>query len=148
MKVHVIFLLLVFICFISSCASTVKSPVEYKGKQLISGEGGGFSGIEYSYILLENGQMFSQLGAREEFTNLGRLDSKLTKQLYLLADQFDVDTEVINAPGNRYRFLEWSSGVKRVRNVWNPDQDTYPKEWNELSKMIIAIGNDRTQNTQ
>lgn len=149
MKIYVTLLLFGFVCLFSSCASTVKSPKDYKGGQLISGEGGGFTGIEYRYILLENGQMFSQLGAREEFTSLGKLDWKLTKQLYSLADQYGVDKkEVLNQPGNRYRFLEWSSGDKLIRNVWNPDQGTFPKEWNELNKMIIAIGNDLTQKTQ
>lgn len=148
MKVYVTLMLFGLVCLVSSCASTVKSPKDYKGNQLISGEGGGFTGVEYRYILLENGQMFSRLGGREEFTSLGKLDWKLAKQLYSLADQFEVDKEVINQPGNRYRFLEWASGDKLIRNVWNPDEGSYPKELDELNKMIIAIGNDLNQKLQ
>ncbi|RMG86089.1 MAG: hypothetical protein D6714_04770 [Bacteroidetes bacterium] len=101
--------LLIFAAFAGlffQCKSQKYTPETFPERQIIFGEGGGFSGVVTEYILLENGQLFKHSSLKPgEYEPLKRLKKKATKAIFdrlaeLRLHKFDIDH-----PGNLYYFI-------------------------------------------
>lgn len=71
---------------ITSCKSSEKVVAisDYKKNMLVVSTGGGFTGAEAIFTILENGQVFSASGfTPEKVTALGQLNTKTVKSLFL-----------------------------------------------------------------
>jgi len=127
------------IIILISCKSMETNPDNYKQKIMVFGNGGGFAGIEKSYYLLDNGQVFLKTNRDTSYTKVGKLESKLTGQLFTLVGTLQKDS-VVNDPGNIYSFLKPDKNGDE-KWVWNP-QSGVPQNL----KIIYDILSKKTNN--
>jgi hypothetical protein len=113
----VLFTLLLF----STCKTY--TPDQLPPVQLQFGNGGGFTGIETSYTLLENGQIFKQSSIDSTATNLPSVKPKAAKALFAQLEAIGFDTLNINKPGNLYQFIQSKQDTLSHKVVWTPGTD-------------------------
>lgn len=107
-----------------SCAVKKINPLEYSKTKILFGAGGGFSGAEHSFMLLDNGQLFSMGKIGEEPTRLGKIDLNKAKQVFQTYNLFNFGNIDLNDPGNTYKFLEYSANGSSHKITWgNSDVD-------------------------
>ena len=81
MKQTLFYLIALIICAATACApkySASKLPAE----QIIFGNGGGFAGIETSFLLLDNGQIFKKIGQDSVWAAIKSANKKIAKQYF------------------------------------------------------------------
>ena len=97
------------------CKQPKYTTENFPDKQLRWGSGGGFTGKENSFTLLENGQIF-KAGAENKMTELEKTKAGKAKKLFELAKTLDLTKLDFQHPSNIYSFMEYQEGdmVKRV----------------------------------
>ena len=102
------------------------SPNQLPDQQLIFGKGGGFSGIETSYTLLNNGQLFKSNSADTSLIELKKIAKSEAKRLFSTLEAVGFDSIQLNSPGNLYQFIESQTEGKTHKVVWGADESTSP----------------------
>ncbi len=122
MKQTLFYLIALIICAATACApkySAIKLPSE----QIIFGSGGGFVGIETSFLLLDNGQLFKKIGQDSVWAAIKSANKKIAKQYFIEGrNLFTSVKDTINDPSNTYSFLELrdkQTGENPRRFVWS-----------------------------
>ena len=83
------------------------------------GKGGGFAGIETRYILLDDSRLYIQPGIKSGFQYIGKVDRKLTKQMFHNYQNLGLEQMDLNEPGNMYYFIEKRQGQQvNKKLVW------------------------------
>ena len=106
-----------FIIFLLSACKTY-SPDQLPESQLRFGNGGGFAGIETTYTLLENGQLFKSSSVDTVQQELNKTKIKNAKQVFEQMTALQLDSIDLNSPGNVYQFVEKKVGTQSHRVVW------------------------------
>jgi hypothetical protein len=116
-------LFLVAALMASACQSTRHPADNLPSRQLRFGYGGGFSGKEQAYTLLENGQLFFvEPGSAPKV--LPDVKPKKAAELFRQAEQvFASEPSLLS--GNTYAFIELNAGNRTQRLAWN-DQKANP----------------------
>ncbi|MFD2572846.1 FAD-binding oxidoreductase [Spirosoma soli] len=124
------------------------TPATYKGRQILVGSGGGFTGAYTTYYLLDNGQLFGRRGRDTTFTFIGEQTSVNTKRVFTALEQAcKIKTTRFDKPGNLYKFVEWRKGKQSYKVTWSASQAeasgvtvpvNYPAFYNSFMKMIPA----------
>jgi hypothetical protein len=96
---------LITLVILPACKTTKYTPEKFPVRQIIFGDGGGFAGIETSYTLLENGQIFKQVGVEGSYTELKPIKPKAAKELFDKVNSLQLFKLDIDQPGNMYYFL-------------------------------------------
>jgi hypothetical protein len=97
-----LFFSIFFIFLFSACAKKYTADA-LPQKQLHFGEGGGFTGKETDYVVLENGQIFIKEPFDKVYKEIGKIKAKEAKVYY---KQVAVYQRVaINKPSNAYSFI-------------------------------------------
>jgi hypothetical protein len=148
------FLLLASVFTLMRCKVAKYTPDKLPARQLIIGNGGGFAGIETSYTLLENGQVFKKTGAGgayEELTPVRRKDAKSLFEKLRSIQLYKLD---IDKPGNLYYFIQEINETIDSRAVWGAGDYVPPqnvvnlyKEVQDLVKERKVIGSGKTKTT-
>lgn len=120
---YLLFLIIISLLF-SFCKSY--SPNQLPDQQLIFGKGGGFAGIETSYTLLNNGQIFKSNSADTSLIELKKIAKSKAKGLFSALETVSFDSIQLNAPGNLYQFIESQTEGKTHKVVWGADDRTSP----------------------
>lgn len=115
------FSVLLTLLLLSACKTY--TPDQLPPVQLQFGNGGGFTGIETTYTLLENGQVFKQSSIDSTTTNLPSLKPKTAKALFAQLEAIGFDTLKVNQPGNLYQFIHSKQDTISHRVVWTPSTD-------------------------
>lgn len=102
----------------AGCNPTKISPLNYEKQSILFGRGGGFTGIETTYKLLDNGQLFELKAMRSEAVKIKNISKQQTKQIFNNISMLGLDTKVLNEPDNMYHFIEVSHGDQTNRIVW------------------------------
>lgn len=112
-------ILILGILFLFSCNSAKKiNPYQYKNPKITFGSGGGFTGVESSYTLLDNGQLFQLTKMGQEFNRLNKIDKNKVTQIFETCKLFKLEEIKLNNPGNMYHYLDISIEGKQNRIVW------------------------------
>lgn len=106
--------------------------------------GGGFTGAETIFTLLENGQVFSASGmAPEKALPIATLPSKSIKGFFEKVNQINWAKEAINDPGNMYHTLSFGTNGNMKKQIWGGGKETPSKEitdlYYELSNTLNAL---------
>ncbi len=106
------FKLLLFVSFLAammSCKTKEKvfNPETFESPYIVFGNGGGFTGQVKTYYLTNKGDLY--LADHEQNTLLGKVDKKITSQIFSNYDDLGLKSLDLNEPGNRYYFLEMKS---------------------------------------
>jgi hypothetical protein len=118
MKIILALLTLAAVAFLwLACRNTKYTLGNLPGFQLRWGNGGGFAGIETTFILLDNGQVFKQTGkdAPSEIKNAG---AKKAKSLYKMIETLGLEKIDFLHPGNTYDFVEVFRDDRAKRIAW------------------------------
>ena len=110
-------IVLSFLLF-TQCKVVKYSADNLPTKQIVFGEGGGFAGIETSYTLLVNGQLFKQVGAEGAFQELKSIKQKEAKVFFEKVASLQLYKMDIEKPGNLYYFLREVNETIDSRVTW------------------------------
>jgi hypothetical protein len=138
MKTPVPFLLLLCACF-AYCKSNHYTADKLPARQIRWGEGGGFTGRETVYILLDNGQLFKKEGMKEQFMEVPSTKKKTAKQLYKRAEELRLMELDFQDPGNIYSFIEIFDGDQVRRIVWGGSTPV-PQAVADIYKELQSVG--------
>ena len=111
MKNIIFFMALGAMCsFLFSCKSTQYKPENLPAQQLRWGNGGGYTGMETTFSILENGQIFKKEGLNASFSELADIKKGKAKKLFAQAIGIDLMEAKNLKPSNIYQFLEIADG--------------------------------------
>ena len=113
------FLLLFTLLFMLSCSAVKKKPLEHNGNSIIFGDGGGFSGIENSILINDDGKIYELKNRRSSYSFIKKMDSNDVDQLFNVIDVLGIMDIELNSPGNSYKFIELKMGESEKRLVWS-----------------------------
>lgn len=102
----------------TQCKVVKYTPDKLPTRQIIFGEGGGFTGIETAYTLLENGQIFKQVGVESTYKELRSIKPKTAKSIFEKVHSLQLYKMDIERPGNLYYFLQEVNEAIDSRVVW------------------------------
>jgi hypothetical protein len=102
----------------SHCKITKYTPDKLPSKYMIIGDGGGFAGIETSYTLLENGQVFRKVGSGGNYEELKAIKVKDAKALFEKLSSLQLYKLDIEKPGNLYYFVRDVNTNTDSRVTW------------------------------
>lgn len=135
----ILFLTLVFF---SACKASQKaiSLTEYKDNIISFSTGGGFTGEETTYYILENGQLYVEKGVVEKSTKLfSTLSKKETKVLFEKASKLNWSKQ-INASGNIYHTIAFGKYNESKKIIWGNNQESPSEDilkfYTELNSII------------
>ncbi len=112
-------------------------------RQIVFGDGGGFAGIETSFTLLENGQIFKQVGVEGAFEELKSIKSKEAKVLFDKVNSLQLFKLDIEKPGNMYYFLRQVTDNLDSRVTWGAGDYMPPQGLVSVYKELKALTKDR-----
>ena len=116
-----LFFFLSGICLISSCKSTSITPQDFKGKQLIIANGGGFTGQVIEYILLENGYLFRKNSLDGSVLQNNKLKKEAVSQLFRNYEVLNLGELDLNDPGNMYFYIVLKEEDHEHKITWSSE---------------------------
>lgn len=125
--------------FLFSCKHTRYTPVDLPAKQLQWGAGGGFTGKETTYLLLENGQIFKRDGVGALLQELEGTKKKTAQSLFKTADTLDIIKMDFMHPGNTYSFLEMRTAENAKRIAWGDTKFPVTEQMQNLYKQLMQL---------
>lgn len=103
--------------------------MQYELGKITFGNGGGFAGIERSFVLLDNGKLYEISKMGEEFIFKSKIEKQLVSQIFQNYKFLNFDKIELNDPGNQYFFIEFSDKLNTKRMTWGNNK---PDEKNVL----------------
>ena len=111
-----------------ACKSAQHTADKLPAEQIRWGSGGGFTGKETSFALLENGQIFQFKTLDGSTTELAGTKAKAARNLFSKAKALALRDVKHDHPGNMYYFLELrdaAAGTHRI--TWGNEMPVEPK---------------------
>lgn len=115
------------ILLFSHCKVVKYTPAALPQHQLIIGSGGGFAGIETTFMLLENGQIFKRTGVDGVYEELRPVKPKEAKAIFEKAATLQLYKMDIVRPGNLYYFIHEVTETFDSRVTWGAGDYLPPK---------------------
>jgi hypothetical protein len=142
MKKSLPLLALVLLLF-AACKVTRYAPDKLPVRQVVFGDGGGFAGIQTNYTLLENGQLFKQVGVEGPMTELKAIKPKQAKALFDKVNSLQLFKLDIEKPGNMYYYLRQITDHLDSRVTWGAGDYMPPEALVAVYKELKALTKDR-----
>ena len=144
MKVLCIIALLFTVALLGSqCKHTKYTPESLPEDRLLFGNGGGFAGIETTYTLLENGQLFNFDSKAPAPMEIGGAKKKAANRLFETAESLGLLTLDFQHPGNIYQFIEFQNDGKKSRVVWGDKDHAIDPKITDLYQQLTEILNEK-----
>ncbi|MEO5581877.1 MAG: hypothetical protein ABIR66_04250 [Saprospiraceae bacterium] len=96
-----------------------KKLAKYPKSIIYFGNGGGFTGFETTYALLESGDVYKKNGFQDQCVYLCRLKPNETKQIFSNYEFLGLSAIELNEPGNTYSFIEFSNSNTKHKLTWD-----------------------------
>lgn len=136
LRIVLCFLALMAISLLFSCKASKALPHEYSKEQILFGDGGGFSGLLNTYVLLQDARLFQQV-SDSTFQSMGKIDRSICKQIFQQTDNLRLDTLDFDFPGNLYYFYGTRKETEESQIVWGGAQANPPKEIVDLRAQLM-----------
>jgi hypothetical protein len=127
----------------TGCKVAKYTPDKLPTRQLVFGNGGGFAGIETSFTLLENGQIFKQTGVEGAYEELKSIKPKEAKAFFEKLTSLQLYKLDIEKPGNLYYFLREVNEKLDSKVVWGAGDYLPPQGLISLYKDLQATTKGR-----
>lgn len=127
----------------SRCKITRYTPDKFPSQQLIWGSGGGFAGIETSFYLLPNGQIFRRQGIAKPFEELVSIKKKKAGAYFEKAASLQLFKQDIDKPGNLYYFVQEITNATDSRAIWGSGDYLPPQGLLALYRELHDLAQDR-----
>jgi len=110
---------------------------DYKGKMIVIGKGGGFSGAYDEFSILENGQVYKYNTITKERLLLGRMKKNFSEQVFNNYKLLKIGEKGNNAPGNMNYFIEFKNGENSLKSIWSDQKDESTREMVLFYKTVM-----------
>lgn len=134
--------LLTIIFLFVQCKVVKHTADKLPTKQIIFGDGGGFAGIETSYTLLENGQIFKQVGVDKPYQELKSIKPKAAKPFFEKVASLQLYKMDIEQPGNMYYFLQEINEAIDSKIIWGAGDYVPPKSLVSTYKDLTELASN------
>ena len=126
-------LLLVFLSFFTACSKKFTAET-LPSQRLQFGTGGGFTGQQNAYLLLENGQIFKQKDLDgKKFEALGKIPTSLAKTVYKQCKTYE--KVKLNRPSDLYHFISLKNDSTNLKWQWGENLTVKDSAVNSLFKL-------------
>lgn len=92
-------------------------------RQIVFGEGGGFTGKYTTWMLLDSGQIFQKSGVGAKYEPIGKVKYKIAKNLYKKAESIPAETMKESRPGNYNYELILQRDTLELKSTWANEAD-------------------------
>jgi hypothetical protein len=140
-------ILAMMLMLFTACKVTKHTPDKLPIRQLVFGDGGGFVGIETSFTLLENGQLFKQVGVEGAMEELKPIKPKAAKALFDKVNGLQLFKLDIDKPGNMYYFLRQVTDHLDSRVTWGAGDYLPPQGLVSTYKELKALTKEQQDAT-
>jgi hypothetical protein len=137
------FALLCTAALFSQCKSTKYTPDELPDEYLRFGNGGGFTGVETTYTLLENGQIFKSASSKTDTMELESCKRKTAKKLFEKAESLNLGQVEFMYPGNIYQFMEMQDDGKSNRIAWGEKDKPVDESIKALHEELMQLVSEK-----
>ncbi|MFN0013462.1 MAG: hypothetical protein ACKVU2_02845 [Saprospiraceae bacterium] len=110
-------------------------PDEY----LRFGNGGGFTGLETTYTLLENGQLFKSTSSAPQLVEQKTCNRKQADRLIESAEDLGLLKLDFTHPGNIYQFVELRDDGQTRRVTWGDPAHPVDEKIRALYEQIVQL---------
>lgn len=135
-------ILLASLLFVLSSCKTY-SPDTYTEQQLIFGEGGGFTGEVSTYILLDNGRLFKQVGKDKQYELLQKVPGKMYKSVFQKVREMELMQKEFDHPGNLYKFIEIQEGAEKHTITWGDPNHEVDSSIGDLYQTLLSLNSKK-----
>ena len=112
-------LLLALVALVLIGCNTQKfNATDLPTRQLVIGNGGGFTGVQTEYLLLENGQVFEKSSMTDTIKEINSISKKKAQFFFEQVESFQLDSMNFNHPGNMYKYVNLMNEKKEGRATW------------------------------
>lgn len=123
----------------SQCKHPKYSADSLPGEALRFGSGGGFTGVETTYVLLENGQLFQATSRPAKTEELSACKRKEAKKMFETAESIGLLDVKFMHPGNMYSFLEFEDDGRQCRVTWGDGEHTVDPKIKDLYDQLMKL---------
>lgn len=131
--------LFVLLALANQCKPSRYTADNLPDEHLRFGNGGGFAGIETTYTLLENGQLFKSTMGTPEVVALKNCPRKTAKQLFETAESLGLEKLDFAHPGNTYSFIEYTDDGKTNRITWGSRGQSVDEKIQALYEQLVQL---------
>ncbi len=139
-----VFIALVLGIVLLACKSKKAMLDPMSAPAIVWGNGGGFTGKEISFRLLQDGRIFKTEGLNSGINlELKPIKGKVAKAMFSAASELNLGDVALNAPGNMYHFIELQHDGKPYRITWGDKEAELPqkvKDFYVLLNQLVAKG--------
>ncbi|MDH3651157.1 MAG: hypothetical protein OEQ53_15840 [Saprospiraceae bacterium] len=137
MRISALLCFVPLLCF--GCLAQKFDPDASSSDFITVGDGGGFTGLETTYYVLPNGQLYKRLGLGGKIEQMKRIDRGITNQLFSSCRDFNLVDYQYEQPGNAYRFLSVHFGGKINRITWAKGDPDLQPQCKQIYSLLIQI---------
>ena len=127
----------------SQCKPTRYTADKLPDEYLRFGDGGGFIGIETTYTLLENGQLFKSKSKGADTLEMSGCKPHIAQKMFKNAETLALAQLDFMHPSNVYFFIEILDDGKTNRIAWGdrdyPVNEKISSFYEELRKLTVEI---------
>jgi hypothetical protein len=102
-----------------SCQTKQLAGNQLTDRSLRFGRGGGVTGIEKTWILMDNGQVLKQDRVGANPTPVAKISAAKARRLFKKADQSLYGEINLTTVGNTYSFIGMQDSTRTARLVWS-----------------------------
>jgi hypothetical protein len=121
------------------CHSQKYTPADLNVRQLIFGNGGGFTGKIMQYILLESGQLFVNNLITQETIETRKISRQSAKQLFKRARNIEWSKHNFDHPGNIYYFVRLKEDRMIQEAIWGSTEHQVPEQIQQLYDQLLTF---------
>ncbi|MBK9338149.1 MAG: hypothetical protein IPM98_17025 [Lewinellaceae bacterium] len=103
------------------------------------GNGGGFTGVETTFTLLENGQLFKSTSAMPQAVALKNCNRKTADNLLDTAEDLGLLKLDFDHPGNIYKFIEFTDDGQTRRITWGDPAHPVDEKIKGLYEQLVQL---------
>lgn len=132
-------LILFVMVLVQSCHTFQFTADKLPDHQLVFGHGGGFTGIETTYILLENGQFWKQDRVGASPVALASISRRQAAEMFERAERHLFGEVSLNTMGNTYSFAGLQLKDRRSRITWSGELPPMDPAFSSLIQDLFSL---------
>jgi hypothetical protein len=125
--------------FLLACKSKKVAVDTATAPALVWGSGGGFTGKEVSYRMLESGAIYQMNGVGAGQLPMKSIKAKVAKAMFSAAKDLNLAEISLNKPGNMYFFVELQVEGKPYRITWGDGETETPKKIKDFHLVLNQL---------
>ncbi|MEM9936394.1 MAG: hypothetical protein AAF824_22400 [Bacteroidota bacterium] len=123
----------------TTCQKAPYDPKDYKKPAIHFGSGGGFSGIETTFVLVKQGYLFKKVGNDSTYQLIRKVPAKTCREAFKQMKNLPPSLLKTQQPGNLYQFIEVKVEGETHRMIWGDEEKPVDSELKTLYKELMSL---------